>query len=176
MSDTSSDDRRAGNVTEDSEDNEVSETQEDVESERSWTTGSSGSSEDVAPVEEDEDASDPDDSDYTDHDDEESESEEPDPINGLDSDEEDSEEELDGVDEEGSVDSRATPVAVPPVPEPETKARRDFRELASKVDHFSMHLPKNPYCLACQESKMKQVCSPRSVPKGSSCLGRYCYL
>jgi hypothetical protein len=108
-------------------------------------------------VEESPDASDPDDSDYTDEENEEPESEEPDPTHGLDSEEEESEEEeLAASEEKGSVDSKATPITAPPAPEPETKAKRDLRELATKVDHLSTRLPKNPYCLACQESKMKQ--------------------
>ena len=61
------------------------------------------------------------------------------------------------------MDSKATPVADPLTPEPESKAKRDLRELATKVDHLSTHLPKNPYCLACQESKMKQKYTHRGA-------------
>ena len=65
--------------------------------------------------------------------------------------------------EKRSVDSKATPIADPPTPEPESKAKRDLRELATKVDHLSTHVPKNPYCLACQESKMKQKYAHRGA-------------
>ena len=122
------------------------------------------------------DASDPDDSDYTDDENEEPESEEPDPMHGLDSEEEESEEEeLEGSERKGSVDSRATPITAPPIPEPETKAKRDLREWATKVDHLSTHLPKNPYCLlglpGIQDET--EVRPPRSVPAGPHSLGRH---
>ena len=60
--------------------------------------------------------------------------------------------------------------AVPPPPEEEPveeeeggPGRRDLKALAKSQLHLMTHLPKNPYCQACQMSKMKQAYSKRGA-------------
>ena len=70
--------------------------------------------------------------------------EEPAPLDGMAPEEEEAEDddEISVAPEEldrESNDGKATPTGVPPVPRPETRAKRDSRELASKVDRLATH-------------------------------------
>ena len=44
-----------------------------------------------------------------------------------------------------------------------THRARDLQEDAKSLKHKLTHLPKNPYCQACQEAKMKQAYSRRGA-------------
>ncbi len=44
---------------------------------------------------------------------------------------------------------------------PEPRSRRDLSAEATSLRHLRTHLPKNPYCVSCQQAKMRQRYSHR---------------
>ena len=43
--------------------------------------------------------------------------------------------------------------------------RKNLREEATSIQHLLTHLPKNPYCMSCQQAKMRQRYSHRGAFK-----------
>ena len=51
------------------------------------------------------------------------------------------------------------------IPLAESKARRDLRIESVSLQHLLSHLPKNPYCVSCQQAKMRQRYSHKGAFK-----------
>ena len=60
---------------------------------------------------------------------------------------------------------------------PEAKMRRDLRAEAKSLRHLLTHLPKNPYCVHCQQAKNETaIFTQRSIQEGDRPVRRNCYL